>query len=247
MPEQTNPAKRLYDILNTLISAESNFSGDPPVKACWMSAFEIEQDKDFYDSVSKVVDLVRLYEQAVMRNNTADTSKYLRILQAIQEGMFNVSSETWYAFRGRFDDNFMLAMQLACDSMYWDAEEVVSEGDLEELQSEVEALINKVVSADLNDELKRVLADGLGAVRQAILDYRISGAEGLKQALSRNIDLIIRYRDEFKEADETEDGKAVVSGFRGVLKRLDGLVSVGLKVKQLVEPVIERLMLGGGN
>ena len=212
-----------------------------------MHAFEIDLDEDFYDLVSKVVDIVRLYEQAVMRNHTSDASDYLYTLQVVKEGMFKVNAETWSAFRRRFDDNFMRYMRMACDSKYWEAEEVISEGDLEELQSEVEALINKVVSTDLNDELKRVLADGLGVVRQAILDYRISGAEGLRQALDKNAALILRYRDEFKEADETEDGKIVVSAFLGVLKRLDSIVSVGLKVKQLVQPAIERFMLGGGS
>ena len=247
MPEQTNPAKRLYDILNTLISAESNFSGDPPVKACWMSAFEIEQDKDFYDSVSEAMAIVHLYEQAVKRNPTIDASKYTRAMQIIKEGMLNANSETWSAFRRRFDDNFMLVMEMACDSAHWDAEEVIREGDLAELQSEVEALIDKVIGADLNDELKRVLADGLGAVRQAILDYRISGAEGLRQALDRNIALFARYHDELEGAYKTEEGKTVVSGFYDSLRQIDNITSVLLKMKQAVGPEIERLMLGGGN
>ena len=57
--------------------------------------------------------------------------------------------------------------------------------------------------------------------------------------------LLVRYREDFQQASENE-GKEVMFEFSKVLRKLDGLVSVGLKLKQLAEPIINRLMLGDG-
>ena len=125
-------------------------------------------------------------------------------------------------------------------------EEIISEENLANLQADVEDVINKVVDSDLEDNLKSVLFDGLEAVRNALLNYQMFGAEGIRQSLDRNFALPFRYSDEFAKASRSEEGKQIVYVFFGFLKNLNTTISTVLKIKQISGPAIDRMLENGG-
>ena len=125
-------------------------------------------------------------------------------------------------------------------------EQPLLDDDLESLQTEIEDLINDVVESELNDEIKRVLIDGLDAVRNAVLQYRVRGAEGIRQALDRNIGLMARYGQELKTASETDEGR-IISRWWGFLQKVDTMLSLALNVPQLAAPGITQWMLTAGS
>ncbi len=125
-------------------------------------------------------------------------------------------------------------------------EEVISEENLTGLQADVEDIINKVVDSELEDEIKRVLYDGLESVRNALLNYQMFGAEGIRQSLDRNFALPFRYSDEFARASGSDEGKQIVSVFFGFLKKVNTTISTVLKIKQISGPAIDRMLESGG-
>ena len=58
---------------------------------------------------------------------------------------------------------------------------------LNEVSQKVDALYTEVRDSDLDQNLKRTIMDGLHAIRTAIHDYTVRGAEGLQEALSTAI------------------------------------------------------------
>lgn len=112
------------------------------------------------------------------------------------------------------------------------------------LQSDVEGLVDNVLHSDLEDELKRVLVDGLETVRNALLGYRVFGAEGIRMALDRNFAWLRRYQKEINSASQCK-GNEVLSSWIDILGKLEGISVNVLKLKQLADPIIGMLGAGG--
>ena len=250
MPEQTNPTKRIHEILKALISHEEKRDTSVPIQKFLMMLLNPSMNiNDFYDAISELIGIVNSCENVIKQNGdmtTEDKDLHLDQLRRVRIRLFNVKPGDEMTFSKQFSPDFMESLQWAARDMayYWD-EEIISEENLATLQTDVEDVINKVVDSDLEDELKRILFDGLESVRRAILNYQILGAEGIRQALDRNIGLIHRYGEDFKRASESDD-TGVFSNLFDLLKKLDALVVLGLRVRQLGEPVTQILMLGSG-
>ncbi len=85
----------------------------------------------------------------------------------------------------------MLAVNM---SYHWD-EEAISEEELASIQLEVEKLINRILDSDFDDDLKTILIDGLDEIREAIVDYRLLGAEAIRKAVDRNFGVYNRNKE----------------------------------------------------
>ena len=247
MPEQTNTVKRLYDILNTVIDyGDANVSPPSSASIAWARAFEMSNPEDLSTLLFDLIADVGECERIVLRDIRIDEAMYLKHFTRMKSGLLGVHSGNWESFRKTFDGAFLDVLQLMSANMaQFIGEEIISSEELANLQSEIEKLTSKIVESALDDELKEVLIDGLEAVRQSILKYRRFGAEGIRQALDKNVGLIHRYREEFKTAYESND-RQVVSDFLGFLKKADIVVSTASKIKQLAAPVIDRMLEGGG-
>lgn len=251
MAEQTNPAKRLYDILDATIAAQSRLDSVEPSGRVWARLFNMGPKEDFFDALGRIFSIIDSYEQFVKRSGTMTIEKktmHLNQLREVKMAFFKARSSSWSELSIGFHGSLMTSMQWAAEDMkhYWN-EEVVSKEALGNLQSEVEKLVNRVIQTNLNDQLKQMLLDDLEAIRQAILEYRIHGADGLRQALARSEDSLLRNYEDLKRASESVETRSVINEFLNILKNVDYLVSVGLKIKRLAGPVIERLMLNGGS
>jgi hypothetical protein len=66
-------------------------------------------------------------------------------------------------------------------------EQLIDKNALNEVSQKVDALYAEVRDSDLDQDLKRTIMDGLHAIRTAIHDYTVRGAEGLQEALSTAI------------------------------------------------------------
>ena len=262
MPEQTNPAKRLYAVLDRVIShgEEEGYiytqsqqrQTSREMRNVWMEAMEIdEEDEDaeekFHDSLSEVLLRINSCEQIVKRNDTMNQDLHIEQLGRVKKVLFSVRGTTWREFREQFNRDFMRSLQWAAEDMsnYWD-EEVISEENLGNLQANVEDIINRVADSELDAEFKQVLLDGLESVRQAILNYRVTGAEGIRNAVDRNVSSYARHQDDFKKASKTEY-QNIIHAYKKIINEVNVAISTALKFKQLAEPATQILpMLGMG-
>ena len=246
MSEQTNPFKRLHDGLSVVVdyANRNGISTSNSAQDVWMAALGLEETGVYKEQFNLLL-VVNECEQLIRRIHGIDQERYLARIEKVKSGILSVGSSRWGSFRSMLNDDFLDALYATSEAVsLLVGEEVIPEEVLISLQENVEDIINRVVDSDLEDELKSVLFNGLEAVRQALLNYQISGAEGIRQALDRNVGLIHRYGEEFKRAGEQRQGKEVFSDFFDLLKRMDTLVSIGLRIQQLGEPAA--LMLSSG-
>ena len=249
MVEHTNPIKRLLNILSIVFDyGNSNVSPSSSASIAWMEALEFSGHESLEDLLCDLIADIGEYERFVRRDSRINEVIHLKQIGKVKSGLLNVSSGNWEGFLRAFNEGLLDALQLMAENISINGgEEVISEEDLVSLRAEVEKLIDRVDKSNLEDEFKQVLLDGLEVLRQSIVDYRRFGAERIRQAFDRNIASFYRYREEFKKAYETEgEGKEVISHLLEVLKKVDAIVSMGLKLRQLAEPATQFLMLGVG-
>ena len=216
----------------------------------WLDAMGIDEDaedndEEFYNSLSEMLMLINSCEQIVKRSDRMNQDLHIKQLGRVKKAILRASARTWGEFRGQFNDDFMLSLRWAAEDMsnHWD-EEVISAEHLTVLQADVEEVINQVVDSALDDELKRVLFDGLESVRQSLLNYQMFGVEGIRNAVDRNIGSYARHREDFDVASENES-KEVINAYKKFINKVNVVSSTALKFKQLAKPIVQILpMLG---
>ncbi len=254
MTEYTNPAKRLYDILNLIMDSQS-LAGEHYDSSMYrlvgLLGFGPDVDLDFADSICQIFSLIHSYEQIVNRSESMpEERKGMHLSQLKDVKSFLVGLDDWEQLIEGLDKNLIRSLQWAAGELNYHRDEyVIKEEDLANLQSEIDELTNEIVNSDLDAQLKSVLTGGLNGVRQAILEYRIHGAEGLRQALDKIIADMIRYREEFDAASTKNETQESIRNYFKVIRRVDNLVSTGLKIKQIAGPPIKSIlgMLGSGD
>ena len=248
MPEQTNPIKRLYDTLTMVLDhGPAQTSNEVAAQDVWKGALGLDGER-FFEHIPDLVLTLRACEQLIRQDSSIDQCRYLYRIQRVRVGLSSLCNHStkWRGIRDLFNRDFMDALFLMSENVsIRDCEELVPEEELASLQAEVESIINRVVDSELNAEIKLALIDGLEAVRQAILNYQVMGAEGIRQAVDRNFGSIHRHSDEFKTAYNSS-GREIVTDFLALLNKVDFVVSTAYKIKQLASPAIERMLNSGG-
>jgi hypothetical protein len=69
---------------------------------------------------------------------------------------------------------------------------------LSELARELTSVFESVRSAEIDEDLKRVILDALKATRRAINEYRMRGTAGLQEVVDRAAALFARHARELK-------------------------------------------------
>lgn len=248
MQEQTNPAKKLYQILFDVAEhgdIAHATEWDPPddLPTIWADALHIDQTQ-FADSMTDVLHIVDSISRFLQQNDVRNKQKHGERVAKVRRLLFTFGSMDWTEFREQFTDDFIELLGWIDSDMseHWH-EQPMSDEDLESLQTEVEGLIHDVIESALGDEIKHVIVDGLNAVRNAILQYRVRGLEGIRQALAMNLDLLVRYQHEFVDMGQ-RDHDGIWPRWSALFARLDSLVSAGLKIRQLAQPAMKVLMPG---
>lgn len=246
MSIEINPSESLHQIFKQLVEHGPPPNGpNAPVSGVWTRALGV--------SVSQVpasaLETVRLafeVEQILNQNDFRHREAHLERLNRIKTALMQVTSMSWAEFSAQFDQDFVSLLEwLASDvSDYFD-ETPLSTEDLQSLQTEIEDLINDVVESGLDETIKHVITVGLDAVRDAILQYRVRGVEGIQHAWDKNFSVFARYHQELQTANENDD-RGVISRVWDFLMKLDATLSVASNVPQLAAPVITQLMLTGG-
>ena len=244
MAEQANPIRKLNAIVDRVVqSGISRNSGGDNMANDWGRAHGVGA-QNIFESVNEAMQLADASERFMRQNNVKDAEIHLQNITVIKKALFALHATSWDQFRQQFSDERLMLLRLMDSefSEHWD-ETPLTDEDLESLQRDVEDLIHDVVESELSADVKNIVFDGLEAVRCAILEYRIRGMEGIRQAVDKNIASLFRYHEEFDEI-KRGDHNGIWTRWSSVVGKLDRLVSTGLKLKQLAHPAIKMLMPG---
>lgn len=240
MSEQTNTIKRIYDILKIVTHyGDANTSLGSSASIAWTAALEIGNSEDLNNPLCDLITDVGGCERIMMRDRRINKDAHLKHISKVKAGLLCVHLGNWETFRKVFDDGFLDILLLMSENMsMYISEEIIPEQEIADLQADVEDVINTVVDSNLENELKRVLYEGLEAVRQAIINYQMFGTEGIRNAVDRNLGAYARYYQCFENISDNE-GKQTIHAYKRFINKANAVVSSSLKLLPLVNTIIQ--------
>lgn len=248
MPEQTNTIKRLHNILSAVIDhGSANVTPASSASIAWTGAFEMSSQECLDNLLCGLIADISDYERLVKRDTRINEAVHLKHIARVKSGLLGVNSGVWESFRKTFDDGLLDVLLLMSEHVSAHrVEEIIPEQELASLQADVEEVIKNVEDSALDSDIKGVLLEGLVSVQQAVRDYRIFGAEGIRNAVDRNLATWARYHKVFAEAEET-DNQGIFCTYKKLINEVNVLVTMTLKFKPLAESAAQVLpMLGIG-
>lgn len=242
-----DPAGRLYDILNRVLILKG---GNTKMKDVWSTVLDIHAPDGVFTTLvlyrlSGITQLVEECKKRIVQDSDIDQQLHLEPFQAASDALSHLNlEETWEQFTGRLTSEHVRAMRYTSDYLSNDqGEGVIEEATQEELQGDIAELLERVLVAEIPDDIKAFLVDALEDIRRALVGYRINGAEGLKTALATSLGAAFRFSDAMREAQE-EPIIQVYTRFFDFLLKLDSIVAHGLKLKPLAAGISKLISLG---
>jgi len=218
----TNPARRLHSILSGIDVANP---ANIPLRGYLAARFGGEQtdDLEMFRKLLAIYDLVAVTDQrlALMRHPKRNTfaSCIKPIVTALQQTQLNTAMSH---LTNQLKNGPLPILDLAADVL--DAEQpeyLIDQSELDSLLKEADELKARVQESDVPLDLKQILIGLVERIKRAILDYPLSGAEGLDKAIKE------AYGTAFVEHAIVLPQKEnpVVRGFWDWLGRLNSVVS----------------------
>lgn len=235
-----NPVKRLYDISSLLKTQSTSIN----LNEVFSNLFLIEEN-DRVAQFSTLIDLVNLGRSSVKQiESIADISeRYIKPVHTVQNAILTLNLDsTLHSFKHTVTDQVLYGLEFSCDMVEREFKEVVIDhNELVTLQKEVEDLINNIIASQLPSDLKNLFIERLELIRKSFVTIRITGVEGVKQALELSAGALFLNRD--KVIKNNEDSN--VNGVIHFMDKLNTFVSVVNGVKELAI-FAGSLLLGAG-
>lgn len=118
-------------------------------------------------------------------------------------------------------------------------ESPISKQELADLLQQIEELTVDVLDSDIDPLLKTLIIDLLETIRKSIIEYRLRGAEGIKDALIYFIGSTVTNYDLVTK----EKNKPIVQRVMDLVSATDKVVSTALQMKALCENAAPLLQL----
>ena len=231
-----NPAWRLQRILERALTAPNGILRD-----LWATAFDIRRDETalLFRRLAEMHRLVDEVESAVRSIPAIDHDYYLQNLSALRSAISVVNLE-----RQANDAVSLIHGYLMRDIGFWARHldqmgfnVIISDEEIKALLADLDKIMDEVRSAQIDDDLRAVVLDGLEGVRRAISEFWLHGTAGLREEVDRAIGRLARYAPDLKQ--HAKDGW--FAHVFVMLARIDSVVERGKKYLPLVKPVARLL------
>jgi hypothetical protein len=232
---EENPALRLHTLLELAYKHQRSAS----FRDVWSKVFNVESS-DTSALLLRFNDMLELYFST--RKYIFDTPRlnndrnvafikqigvslsYINLNGNISQLKDSLNSETLTALY-YLAENISLVHNLD--------ENIFSDGQINELIEEVDALISNICVSDLSEGVKKILLKNLHIIRESLHSYFISGIDGVQTALEQSLGSLIINNQEIRPEVEDENVK---NSFK-MMSRLNEIISTANGVKEFIAPI----------
>ena len=242
MNELENPAKRLYALLANAKKQNAKTS----TGEIWASVLGIEPSNrgELLVGIADVIHLVDKVKRSITNLDDANHDLLLERFGNVERVFTNLNfSQTWEHGQKFLDETTMYSLRICSDVLSKGiGNKEISGEELKKIQSDVDELLNTILSADFDAELKSVLVENLEVIRKSIISYRINGVDGMRQALEKSIGASFINQKLREELTKDEKANPFVQKFRSVLGSVSRLV-LEFAMSATLEAGIGKLLL----
>lgn len=235
----TNPARLLHRNLKKLRQSRGDKA---KVRDCVAGAFALDP-KDDVGLRRALVAFDKLFESveaAVRRLPATHHEPFLRNFPVVRKQLANLHLENPAPQSFNFLSDVVLEnLDLAANRIGEDLEEAeISEEEIKELARSVEELLQWLESASLDDAVRVFSIDVLEILRQALVEYRIRGIEGLQRGVEESVGKLLRYHANRPAAR----GSEAVQRVGQVIWKFDAIASRALTYGPYLPEVLQQLL-----
>jgi len=235
MVKITNSGKKLYDIIKQAWDQEPQKT----VMSVWAEVLGASP-KSFVDVSEKFGQLIVLINDVrtdLMSLENINTEIYLSALNKIQAAILSSSmpaGEAWNTIKNQITEE-LLNLVAACSDLMLSQSKGINEIDVKELESlrqEIKDLINEIISSNTEKSTKTFLVEKLREIEQAIINYQIRGATGIKKANEQAVGGVTLFS---LSKDISDKGKEKIIKFIEFSSKLNGSLGLVDKIYPLLE------------
>jgi hypothetical protein len=242
-----NPAGRLYEILTPALKKGGKIGlKNRTVKSVLSEVLDIdtEDSTKLFDGINKLFTLITDTELAINKLYNVDIELYQSTIQEIKKAFqdFNVVGE-WSEIANKIDRGTTEKLKFCADALSRQQGEIpLNVEEMNELHKEVRVLLERVIDAELNEDIRSFIFDKLQDIEQAILNYKFKGSEGLQRVIENTLGATLMNEDIRKEGENP-----IVASFFTTITRVASMLSIYSNTKQLgadVGRVLQKLLPG---
>ena len=247
MAPDNNAAARL---LHFLESARQQANSLTAVHA-WSRVFSLSETDTMgvFKSLNYLLDLTEETERLILKIHDLEHEKYLGGMGSIKKGLsYPNLSVPWEMVKQHFSDKALTHLLFCAERIGKRfPEEIIPDDILQDIENDINSLFDKVSKSSIRDAFKELLLDLLERMRRGISEYRIRGADGLREALETTIGRLVMKRTSVAESSIGEEEKTLFDGIKGILIKFDWAIDRAVKVKMLAgyaKSILEKYMTG---
>lgn len=235
---RNNQAGRLHKLL----SEAEKLSDNAATIEVWASVFGVNSE-----------DKITIFRQFIAMQEIADNIKHIitkmpnvnsRLLLSQHHKIDRVVKATnldahWANYKKFLDSTVLINLAHCAEALSPYDENPVEQDALTDLLKEVSDLTDKVGTKDLDGRLKTIVQDLLEAIRRSIIEYKIRGANGVREELAYCYGKVIQNYQIFKDNETTEE----VASLWKIFARADNLTTVALNLVSIGTTAINLLAI----
>lgn len=236
MVNHNNQAGRLHKLLTLATNQQDNIA----TLHAWANVFGIEQqDKS---SIFKMLILLQEASNDIKHkisnmegvNSNLLLSQHANIEQVVMASNLDAG---WSNYKPYLNLAVMLNLAHCAEALSRYDEKPIDEDELKNLDTDIAELFNKVADGTIDPTLRDIILGLLEAIRRSIAEYKIRGANGLRDELAYFIGKVVQNNDLMKNNSGLEE----VSSLWKIFARVDNMTTIALNVVQISQHVMKLL------
>lgn len=237
MPPESNPASRLHALLKEVVA------GDPKNRMLdvWVDVLGVTEHEDIEVARRLVLlnEMLDDVETTIKLNPKLNHGLYLSCFPQIRTVFSPLhlhSNRESLAFP-HLTSEVMARLEFCSEALREDWSEFdLTPDELQQLSTELNALIENVAASSISVALRKALLEALESARIAISLYRVYGAKGLRKNLQSLFGFVYTEQSTLKK--ESVKNADVLDKLGKWIEKIDAVSSKALKVhKALTKPV----------
>lgn len=233
-----NPAGRLLHLLHE--GREIQKADTTTIKNAWRFLLEAEQDDSLLvRRLGWVFQLPSRIREEVVQRPSINADLYLRKLPVIEGALMKPLEDNWLNFMRAIDDSAVLALEFLTDALGIPAQPLDLDA-VERLRRRVAELLDEVMGANIDNDLRAFLARHLQHMHHALVEVAIRGKEALRDAVEQTVGGMVLWGLEHGKPSDPEgkslwdESVGVANGFLSILGAGHKALEVGKSIGEIL-------------
>ncbi len=240
MNKTKNQASIVFEILNKVSSMEDSTT----MQQAWSGALNYDLgDLQKISSVPAIlIDNLKNIELELGEiSHIQDLNAYYKPIRTIINAIFNTHySDDIKNFKNNIR-NQMPGLSICSDILNSNNvnEKIISTEEIDELRSKAEELINDILSAEIEEDVKLIFIDIINQFKHATIMYQLKGAVALREAFCKNLGSLVLNSSTISVYDESSNEKKIRSKVLEYMEKVNTIVGFVANTQNAIPYIVE--------